>query len=560
MAENNSERDTAVEGNMLGNASDEENSSSSSSEEEDEEFQLEITDENHTRPHGFGDDDEEEIEVFGSGNSNHQSKSNPPQKETKGASQSNDSSAAINSSSAISKAVEPSPSKPTKADEFGISYQRKDLSTWTVDNTAIGQTIVTVDPDTIQASSDHTQTSIPPEDDEFAVFEGDKDGAVEKALESLKDAKAAVAEETISFEKERQEYSRNPQQQLAEMVISNNKLYTNSFSIFGGGQIDSQSQLSDEPLVIIDKNQIQTTNKLSSDKTSTLSTSQDNDDNKDNKSIIKESRKALNDIMEVYGQGMGDQEVLLLDMMENEGKDATFRAPNKNKKEAEVRKTQTVAIDKTLNVITEEEEEEEDEEEEAHAATSAAQQSDAPVSAKAPEKDRTLEDEFDAIVLENLQSSAAAKKGHDDSVLDDYDSQFKDRNDFEKVNYDKALEHFRSKDLSHFEKSIVVSEKNPHDSSWKLFGKETKLTFAPNANELLKFPFLLAQVDYDPFETFHLNILRSIYYTLIGHDMNKENVPFLAPIDDKWENIGFQGKDPRTDVNRSIKMLAILQV
>jgi len=27
-----------------------------------------------------------------------------------------------------------------------------------------------------------------------------------------------------------------------------------------------------------------------------------------------------------------------------------------------------------------------------------------------------------------------------------------------------------------------------------------------------------------------------------------------------WENIGFQGQDPRTDVNRSMKMFAILQM
>jgi hypothetical protein len=34
-------------------------------------------------------------------------------------------------------------------------------------------------------------------------------------------------------------------------------------------------------------------------------------------------------------------------------------------------------------------------------------------------------------------------------------------------------------------------------------------------------------------------------------------IPALGP---HWEEIGFQGLDPRTDINRSMKMFAVLQV
>lgn len=39
-----------------------------------------------------------------------------------------------------------------------------------------------------------------------------------------------------------------------------------------------------------------------------------------------------------------------------------------------------------------------------------------------------------------------------------------------------------------------------------------------------------------------------------------KSVPPPAATGPHWENIGFQGQDPRTDVNRSMKMFAILQM
>lgn len=44
-----------------------------------------------------------------------------------------------------------------------------------------------------------------------------------------------------------------------------------------------------------------------------------------------------------------------------------------------------------------------------------------------------------------------------------------------------------------------------------------------------------------------------------GSDVGAGSLP-CPPIGPHWDNIGFQGLDPRTDVNRSMKMLALLQV
>jgi hypothetical protein len=40
-------------------------------------------------------------------------------------------------------------------------------------------------------------------------------------------------------------------------------------------------------------------------------------------------------------------------------------------------------------------------------------------------------------------------------------------------------------------------------------------------------------------------------------DFQLKDCPAIGP---HWDNIGFQGIDPCTDVNRSMKMLAVLQV
>jgi hypothetical protein len=81
--------------------------------------------------------------------------------------------------------------------------------------------------------------------------------------------------------------------------------------------------------------------------------------------------------------------------------------------------------------------------------------------------------------------------------------------------------------------------------------------------DLLRWPFLLAQEDYDPSEPRQLLILQTIYRALVGkhgtHERDVELPPHVPATGSHWDAIGFQGSDPCTDVNRSMKLFALLQ-
>ncbi len=66
----------------------------------------------------------------------------------------------------------------------------------------------------------------------------------------------------------------------------------------------------------------------------------------------------------------------------------------------------------------------------------------------------------------------------------------------------------------------------------------------------------MAQLDYQSNSEIHLGILRRIYRVLCP-DMGWSQIHAFGA---HWERIGFQGLDPSTDINRSMKMFAILQV
>lgn len=63
----------------------------------------------------------------------------------------------------------------------------------------------------------------------------------------------------------------------------------------------------------------------------------------------------------------------------------------------------------------------------------------------------------------------------------------------------------------------------------------------------------IASANYDPSEETHYNMLRTCYKALVQQaDCRKVGA--------HWELIGFQGSDPRTDVNRSVRCFALLQL
>ena len=81
-----------------------------------------------------------------------------------------------------------------------------------------------------------------------------------------------------------------------------------------------------------------------------------------------------------------------------------------------------------------------------------------------------------------------------------------------------------------------------------------------STDELLRWPFLLAQQEYSPDDPKQLLILQSIYRALIGKHGSHEldaNVPAYVPaLGSHWDAIGFQGSDPCTDINRSMRLFS----
>ena len=66
------------------------------------------------------------------------------------------------------------------------------------------------------------------------------------------------------------------------------------------------------------------------------------------------------------------------------------------------------------------------------------------------------------------------------------------------------------------------------------------------------FPFYVAKVHWDPADQIHADALRTVYHALCGGGL-------AAPLSGAhWEDVGFQGTDPATDLNRSMGMLTVL--
>ena len=444
------------------------------------------------------------------------------------------------------------------------------------------------------ANQPNSHVEAPAEDDEFAVFENspvlnvsssapNSSNAVAKALENMK--LQTQNEENINFQKELEEYPQDRSEGISEIVLNNNKLYTNSFNIFTGNKVNINNTTSEEPVVFLDNNTSKNDKeKSSSPKTNVNNTTSSSTTGKT--TVFQESKKALADFIEVYGQGMGDQEVLLLDLNDDKAEGEKKVSLKKNGKENETRATQKIAIDKSITAITEGDEEDEDDDDdddddevhevkvrvpgERHGSSQHIINVPVPEKPKAPKNEQEkLEDEWNSIVIDQkpagqqqhsaptTKKSSAPRSSHDQTV--EIDITFEDTNhDYQKWTYEQITEYLQSLDLSSHESSIVVSDNSHQQKSIfkSLFSSSATTLNFPNAENLLKFPFLIAQVDYDPFVPQHLNMLRTIYYSL----MEASSKDVLTPIDDKWENLGFQGKDPRTDLNRAIKFLSILQV
>lgn len=261
-------------------------------------------------------------------------------------------------------------------------------------------------------------------------------------------------------------------------------------------------------------------------------------------SILAQAKKALGDIVEVYGSGMGDQEVVLMAAGLDEGKG--------NKP---VEKGEGLFGGTTLNQLGSiQEHEDEDEDIDEQPTKNENQEmrketisgiSQTPLVRKTPEG---ALDEFDQIALDthheeqSTQTEQAPSLGSNDALL----------------SYSDALSYFTALDMSAYAPNIVTKEPNESKAGgWmKIFSGGVKPLAFNNCEEQLKIPFLIAEVSYDPYQSEHLGMLRYIYSKLVSEQEAKT----VSALDDRWEKLGFQGRDPRTDLNRSIRSLSILQV
>lgn len=124
------------------------------------------------------------------------------------------------------------------------------------------------------------------------------------------------------------------------------------------------------------------------------------------------------------------------------------------------------------------------------------------------------------------------------------------------VSHQLILFYFCSnEDYKQYESSICVRDEPT--ASWSLLNRPVQLKF-DGCEEKLKFPFLLAQLNYEPSKPQLLNVMRKIFHTLTSLDSSESEegtskgitaefsssqCPTVGP---HWERIGFQGLDPRT--------------
>ncbi len=252
-------------------------------------------------------------------------------------------------------------------------------------------------------------------------------------------------------------------------------------------------------------------------------------------SAHQEARKAFREIADVYGSGLGDNEVLMLGVVEGASK------------------TAAVPLDKSVaGLAIEEGDEDAEEQEELEQEVREAE-----VEAAASQL-RTEWDEVGAAeALAGSKMGGLAKTAEFTTTaspalrnLSPVDVAPSKRSKV--VSYKSALRAVQSSDLERFAPLIATKEEGRR-GGWFGLGAPRDISY-PQSEADLRLPFLAAQLDYDP--SAHLDILTSIFSFFVS----EESAAGVGATGEHWEKIGFQGVDPRTDLNRSMKMLSLLQV
>lgn len=288
------------------------------------------------------------------------------------------------------------------------------------------------------------------------------------------------------------------------------------------------------------------------------------------RSAITEAKRAYKDIAEVYGSGMGDQSVALLDSLGNNDSNSSSKKADEELRSAAAVSAPAIThkgVNFKVAAIAEEDEE---------AAELEEQEEERMMQEKIVNEQRVRE-VWDSIGIPASASASVTATANDNGDMDEFDQQMAaDPAGFSssaraagateraalpvKLSYNTSLKYFQNESLlAPFESLIQTTTEEKKSGGW--FGGGVKTLNFVNHESELKFPFLVAQVDYDPSIPDHLAMLRSIALALCGPKLPDGTTVTaeMAPMGKHWDAIGFQGMDPRTDLNRSMKMLTLLQ-
>lgn len=269
------------------------------------------------------------------------------------------------------------------------------------------------------------------------------------------------------------------------------------------------------------------------------------------------AKKAYHEIVEIYGTGMGDPSVLLMD-------ESTGNEPNKSKTLSSLTSGSIIKSSAGINAIEEGDEEAAEREEIEDGVRQSLElqrlieekmrlESEWSKVGYIDSTDVSVYTEFDESVYSgysgSIQKSIRPVSGTDTPLKHSMAT-------VPDMNYRKALTYLKSVDYSPYFDLIKTQDDVTKSKNWFGFGGVKQLKFYGH-EDALRLPFLIAQLNYDPYDIKHFGMLVSIYQALLGNKDYSVDLPLLGG---HWEMIGFQGADPRTDLNRSMKMLSILLV
>ena len=123
----------------------------------------------------------------------------------------------------------------------------------------------------------------------------------------------------------------------------------------------------------------------------------------------------------------------------------------------------------------------------------------------------------------------------------------------EPITYEAALRHFQGLDMSSDKEKITPTQPDQRHVLKRIFKRRPGLK-APDAER--DFVFLVALQKYDPRVPVHWRMIHTVF-----RELTPKNKPVPCPtLGAHWVRIGFQGNDPRTDINRAMRCLALLQL